>query len=366
MLSADLRKLLIAQIGNELAAHRCTSRSPIYFERQSLDGWGKLFHEQSIEEAQHAQKIIDFLVDNDVDFDLPALKATSTRFDSPASAARNGAGVGADRRGAVRPRGGRRGRLGRPPWVRVPPVVHRRAGRGGDQAAARRRPRSRAGSTCSRPKRCSRRSSRTWPTTATITWTRSRSALACGSMGRSTSPIPIRAGRRYTSMKRRGSGALGDGCSCSSTRGRRPCPGSRRSRSSTSCWSSPTRPTSPPMSRTGGGWLHPADPRAGLARAPGVQGPGHGRQPARLRADSSEIERMLAFRDWLRTHDDERDLYQRNEARARRPRLGLRPGLRRREGRGRRGDHRPGAARRASAPTRVDIERATRYRPTTA
>ena len=26
-------------------------------------------------------------------------------------------------------------------------------------------------------------------------------------------------------------------------------------------------------------------------------------------AGSSEIERMLAFRDWLRTHDDERDLY---------------------------------------------------------
>ena len=26
-------------------------------------------------------------------------------------------------------------------------------------------------------------------------------------------------------------------------------------------------------------------------------------------SDSSEIERMLAFRDWLRSHDDERDLY---------------------------------------------------------
>ena len=88
MLSADLRKLLIAQIGNELAAHQLYLAIAIYFERQSLDGWGKLFREQSVEEAQHAQKIIDFLVDNDVDFDLPALKATSTRFDSPAAAAR--------------------------------------------------------------------------------------------------------------------------------------------------------------------------------------------------------------------------------------------------------------------------------------
>ncbi len=88
MLSAELRKLLIAQVGNELAAHQLYLAIAIYFERQSLDGWGKLFRGQSVEEAQHAQKIIDFLVDNDVEFDLPALKATSTRFESPAAAAR--------------------------------------------------------------------------------------------------------------------------------------------------------------------------------------------------------------------------------------------------------------------------------------
>jgi len=88
MLSADLRKLLIAQIGNELAAHQLYLAIAIFFERQSLVRWGKLFRRQSVEEAQHAQKIIDFLVDNEIDFDLPALKATSTRFDSPAGAAR--------------------------------------------------------------------------------------------------------------------------------------------------------------------------------------------------------------------------------------------------------------------------------------
>ena len=66
MLSADLRKLLIAQIGNELAAHSLYLAIAIYFERQSLDRWGKLFREQSVEEAQHAQKIIDFLIDNEV------------------------------------------------------------------------------------------------------------------------------------------------------------------------------------------------------------------------------------------------------------------------------------------------------------
>ena len=88
MLSPDLRKLLIAQVGNELGAHQLYLAIAIYFERKSLDRWGKLFRDQSVEEAQHAQKIIDFLVDNDVEFDLPALKATSTRFESPAAAAR--------------------------------------------------------------------------------------------------------------------------------------------------------------------------------------------------------------------------------------------------------------------------------------
>lgn len=88
MLSADLKKLLIAQIGNELAAHQLYLAIAIWFERQSLDRWGKLFRNQSVEEAQHAQKIIDFLIDNEVEFDLPALKSTSTRFGSAGAAAK--------------------------------------------------------------------------------------------------------------------------------------------------------------------------------------------------------------------------------------------------------------------------------------
>ena len=88
MLSDELRKLLIAQIGNELAAHQLYFGIALYFERQSLDGWAKLFRDQSVEEAQHAAKIMDFLTDNEVEFDLPALKATSTRFASPLAAAK--------------------------------------------------------------------------------------------------------------------------------------------------------------------------------------------------------------------------------------------------------------------------------------
>lgn len=88
MISPDLRKLLIAQIGNELSAHQLYMGISIYFQRDSLDGWAALFRRQSIEEAQHAQKIMDFLTDNEVEFDLPALKATSTHFPSALAAAK--------------------------------------------------------------------------------------------------------------------------------------------------------------------------------------------------------------------------------------------------------------------------------------
>jgi ferritin len=88
MVHADLRKLLIAQIGNEFAAHALYMGISVYFDRQSLLGWGALFKRQAIEEAQHAQKIMDFLTDNEIDFDLPAVKAVSTRFPSALDAAR--------------------------------------------------------------------------------------------------------------------------------------------------------------------------------------------------------------------------------------------------------------------------------------
>jgi ferritin len=88
MVSAPLQKLLIAQIGIELTAHQLYLGIALYFERQSLDRWGKLFRDQSLEEAQHASRIMGFLTDNEVTFDLPALKATTTRYESAGAAAR--------------------------------------------------------------------------------------------------------------------------------------------------------------------------------------------------------------------------------------------------------------------------------------
>jgi bacterioferritin B len=86
MISKKLGKMLIEQIGHELRAHQFYLAISIWFDRQSLERWAKLWHDQSVEEAGHASKIMDFLIDNEVDFDLPALKASSTRFASAAAA----------------------------------------------------------------------------------------------------------------------------------------------------------------------------------------------------------------------------------------------------------------------------------------
>jgi ferritin len=58
----------------------------LYFERQSLHKWAKVFRDQSVEEAGHASKIMAFLVDNEIEFDLPGLPATTTHYKSATEA----------------------------------------------------------------------------------------------------------------------------------------------------------------------------------------------------------------------------------------------------------------------------------------
>ena len=86
MISDRVRDLLIEQIGHELSAHQAYFGISLYFEGQSLKKWARLFHDQSIEEAQHATKIINFLVDNEVTFDLPAIGAGTTQYASARAA----------------------------------------------------------------------------------------------------------------------------------------------------------------------------------------------------------------------------------------------------------------------------------------
>src|SRR5450830_1557789 len=82
MISDRVRDLLIEQVGHELSAHQAYYGISLYFEGQSLKKWARLFHGQSVEEAQHATKIIAFLVDNEVPFDLPAVGKGITQYAS--------------------------------------------------------------------------------------------------------------------------------------------------------------------------------------------------------------------------------------------------------------------------------------------
>jgi ferritin len=86
MISQQLAKLLIAQVSSELGAHQVYLGISLYFERQSLHGWAKVFHDQSVEEAGHASKIMAFLLDNEVEFDLPGLPAATTHYESASAA----------------------------------------------------------------------------------------------------------------------------------------------------------------------------------------------------------------------------------------------------------------------------------------
>ena len=82
MISQRLQKMLIEQIGHELAAHQLYMGMSVYFERESLSRWAKLYRSQSIEEAGHAEKVMQFLIDQNVVFDMPALKSATTRYSS--------------------------------------------------------------------------------------------------------------------------------------------------------------------------------------------------------------------------------------------------------------------------------------------
>ena len=82
MISEQPKQLLIAQVAHELSAHQTYMGIALNFERASLKGWAKFFHDQATEEAGHGWRIITFLVDNDVEFSLPQVGGAPTAYGS--------------------------------------------------------------------------------------------------------------------------------------------------------------------------------------------------------------------------------------------------------------------------------------------
>lgn len=82
MIADQPARLLSAQIASELSAHQLYMGISLSFTRQSLNGWAKFFRDQAIEEAGHADKIANFLIDNGVAFSLPQVGGAPTEYAS--------------------------------------------------------------------------------------------------------------------------------------------------------------------------------------------------------------------------------------------------------------------------------------------
>ena len=80
MIADQPKKLLVAQIASELTAHQTYMGISLHFTRQSLNGWAKFFYQQAVEEAEHGWKIINFLIDNEVEFSLPQVGGAPTTY----------------------------------------------------------------------------------------------------------------------------------------------------------------------------------------------------------------------------------------------------------------------------------------------
>ena len=76
------------------------------------------------------------------------------------------------------------------------------------------------------------------------------------------------------------------------------------------CWILPTRPRTYPISRPR---LRAADPRSRLVPASVLQGPDTNINLHTFSAGCAEVDRMLAFRDWLRANAADRELYVRTK-----------------------------------------------------
>ncbi|NUL81337.1 MAG: ferritin [Armatimonadetes bacterium] len=82
MISKQLAAMLEEQIGWELKASNHYLATAAYFASNDLDGWAKAFYAQSEEEREHALKIVKFLIDTSTPFNIPAVSAAETRFES--------------------------------------------------------------------------------------------------------------------------------------------------------------------------------------------------------------------------------------------------------------------------------------------
>jgi len=83
MVDSEVQDAINAQIGREFYAAYLYLGMMAYFEGQSLSGFGHWMRMQAREEATHAMKLVDFLLDRGGDLQLQAIDEPQHSFDSP-------------------------------------------------------------------------------------------------------------------------------------------------------------------------------------------------------------------------------------------------------------------------------------------
>jgi ferritin len=83
MVSNEVQGAINAQIGREFYAAYLYLGMMAYFESRSLTGFGHWMRLQAQEEAAHAMRLVDFLLDRGGHVELQAIERPTVDFDSP-------------------------------------------------------------------------------------------------------------------------------------------------------------------------------------------------------------------------------------------------------------------------------------------
>jgi ferritin len=83
MVNEEIQEAINAQIGREFYAAYLYLGMMTYFESRSLPGFAHWMRMQAQEEAAHAMRLVDFLIDRGGSVDLRAIDRPHIEFDSP-------------------------------------------------------------------------------------------------------------------------------------------------------------------------------------------------------------------------------------------------------------------------------------------
>lgn len=85
-LDTKFHALIQDQIRSEFTASQQYIAIAVYFDGADLPQLAKHFYAQAVEERNHAMMLVQYLLDRDVDAEIPGVDAVCNRFDTPREA----------------------------------------------------------------------------------------------------------------------------------------------------------------------------------------------------------------------------------------------------------------------------------------